>query len=237
MKTYIVYKHISPSNKVYIGITCQSPTRRWRNGNGYINNTYFYRAIQKYGWNNFQHIILYENLSLDEAKTYEEELIKEYKSTDNRFGYNKTDGGDCRLPCSEEFKNYLSEKFKGRYVSEETRKKISTSKTGVKRGPLPKEWKENISKSLMGNKFAVGMTANKIKVDMFTLSGEYIQSFPSAKEVGEFMQCDSSAINRVCRENEKGGDLSKTKYKGRYKGYIWKYDLSSIHTKRVFNYK
>lgn len=48
MKKYCVYKHVSPSNKVYIGITSKNPLRRWENGNGYKNNKYFYRAILKY---------------------------------------------------------------------------------------------------------------------------------------------------------------------------------------------
>ena len=49
MKRYIVYKHTSPSNKIYIGITCQDVERRWRNGDGYKSQKYFYRAIKKYG--------------------------------------------------------------------------------------------------------------------------------------------------------------------------------------------
>ena len=28
-KLYVVYEHISPSNKKYIGITCQIPEHRW----------------------------------------------------------------------------------------------------------------------------------------------------------------------------------------------------------------
>lgn len=35
MNNYCVYKHTSPSGKVYIGITNQKPTRRWREGEGY----------------------------------------------------------------------------------------------------------------------------------------------------------------------------------------------------------
>ena len=35
---YTVYKHISPSNKVYIGITSRKLELRWRKGNGYYNN-------------------------------------------------------------------------------------------------------------------------------------------------------------------------------------------------------
>lgn len=35
---YTVYKHTTPSGKVYIGITKQKPWQRWNNGNGYKNN-------------------------------------------------------------------------------------------------------------------------------------------------------------------------------------------------------
>ena len=47
---WIIYKHTNKVNgKVYIGQTKQTPTQRWRNGNGYKNNVYFYHSIQKYG--------------------------------------------------------------------------------------------------------------------------------------------------------------------------------------------
>lgn len=40
---YKVYKHTTPSKKVYIGITNQKPERRWgKNGRGYKDNDYFY---------------------------------------------------------------------------------------------------------------------------------------------------------------------------------------------------
>ena len=35
MRKYTVYKHTSPSGKVYIGITCRKPKYRWNNGKGY----------------------------------------------------------------------------------------------------------------------------------------------------------------------------------------------------------
>ena len=54
---YVVYKHTTPSGKVYIGITGLKPERRWRNGNGYKDNEHFYRAILKYGWDNIKHEI------------------------------------------------------------------------------------------------------------------------------------------------------------------------------------
>lgn len=47
---YVIYMHENVINgKVYIGQTCQSLEKRWREGEGYASNNYFYRAIKKYG--------------------------------------------------------------------------------------------------------------------------------------------------------------------------------------------
>lgn len=63
-KTYTVYMHVSPSNKVYVGMTKRNPVKRWGyNGYCYKNNDHFSRAIKKYGWDNFQHLILFSNLT------------------------------------------------------------------------------------------------------------------------------------------------------------------------------
>ena len=61
---YTVYMHTSPSNKRYIGVTKQKPISRWRtDGSGYKHNKHFWNAIQKYGWDNFEHIIIEEGFS------------------------------------------------------------------------------------------------------------------------------------------------------------------------------
>ena len=60
MKTIYLHRN-KINNKVYIGQTIQSPEERWKNGNGYKGCYYFYNAIQKYGWDNFEHIILEQN--------------------------------------------------------------------------------------------------------------------------------------------------------------------------------
>ena len=49
-RTWIVYEHISPSGKIYVGITSQRVKVRWQNGRGYIHCKVFYRSILKYGW-------------------------------------------------------------------------------------------------------------------------------------------------------------------------------------------
>ena len=97
IKNYCVYKHTSPSNKVYIGITSQEPERRWKNGNGYKKNLYFTKAIKKYGWDNFTHEILYNNLTRDEACRLEIQTISEYQANNSDYGYNLSLGGDLGM--------------------------------------------------------------------------------------------------------------------------------------------
>lgn len=92
--SYCVYKHTSPSGKIYIGITKQKPHKRWSRGNGYRTNEYFSRAIKKYGWDNFSHEIILDGLTEQEACEIEKELISRYRSTDERYGYNHSTGGD-----------------------------------------------------------------------------------------------------------------------------------------------
>ncbi len=92
--TYSVYKHTNKINgKVYIGMTINEPEVRWgRNGEGYSKQL-FGRAIHKYGWDNFEHEILFTNLSRKEADAKEIELIKKYNATDRNSGYNISPGG------------------------------------------------------------------------------------------------------------------------------------------------
>ena len=91
----VVYEHISPSGKHYIGITKRKAEVRWNNGKGYESCTLFHNAIKKYGWENFQHKIILENISKSEAIYAEKYLIKWYKT--HNLSYNLTDGGDGTL--------------------------------------------------------------------------------------------------------------------------------------------
>ena len=151
-KKFKVYCHINTvNNKRYIGITCQDLNQRFRNGKGYKSSPHFNYAINKYGWDKFKHEILFEDLTLEEAKEMEIELIQKYHTRDPSYGYNMTPGGEgyCGedspwfgrhhteeakkkmsekrkgIPKSEEFKKYMSEKLKGRKFSDETRRKMS----------------------------------------------------------------------------------------------------------------
>lgn len=91
-----IYCHKNKINgRVYIGQTSKKPETRWgKNGVNYCGQSAFYREILRYGWDNFDHIIL---SVIDEStkKALTERLneleisyIREYNSMDPSKGYN-----------------------------------------------------------------------------------------------------------------------------------------------------
>lgn len=104
-KLWKVYKHTNKINgKSYIGITSNSVEKRWgKNGQGY--NPYhrqrnlLYDAIQKYGWDNFEHEIIKNDLCFEDACKLEQYYIKKY-NTKAPYGYNLTLGGEGTLGVS-----------------------------------------------------------------------------------------------------------------------------------------
>ena len=113
-KEYCVYMHMAPNGKKYIGITrCKPRNRRWQNGHGYVTQVKFHNAIKKYGWENFKHVILLDDLTEEEASKAEQKYIEQYKTTDNRYGYNVTSGGEAGYHLTEEQKRKISNANKG----------------------------------------------------------------------------------------------------------------------------
>ena len=97
VNNYCVYIHKNViNNKAYIGITKHGdkPNERWRNGQGYVTQPAFDNAIQKYGWNNFEHVIWANELSKDDAKKLEVLLVALFNTTDPNYGYNISPGGE-----------------------------------------------------------------------------------------------------------------------------------------------
>lgn len=95
---YTVYTHINKINgKMYIGLTKQKVNLRWGKGSGYKGNVHFYKAIQKYGWDNFEHEIIASGLTKEEAGNFEKLLIKKLDTTNDEKGYNLDKGGTYGL--------------------------------------------------------------------------------------------------------------------------------------------
>lgn len=169
---YCVYKHTSPSGKVYIGITGRKPEHRWNNGNGYYQNKHFKSAIDLYGWENFTHEIIADGLTKEEACQLEKNLISAYKSNNKEFGYNKSIGGENPaegITHSEDTKEKQRVSHKGYVASEQTKKKISDAKRG----------KSNGREGMTGIK----ATQSKIVIQIDETTGETIHVYYGYYEV------------------------------------------------------
>lgn len=95
MDNYIIYKAVSPNNKVYIGLTCNGLEfrKRQHNNNSKYKSGRFQLAIRKYGINSFTWEILENNCSRDEAVILEKYYIKQHDSFNRKNGYNGNEGG------------------------------------------------------------------------------------------------------------------------------------------------
>lgn len=95
---------------MYVGITGNGVKRRW--GSGYRHSVKMNRAINKYGWDGFDHRVLVDNLTKEEAEEIEKNLIHDLMLQDDRYGYNIANGGEAPK------------------MTEETKRKMSISKMG-----------------------------------------------------------------------------------------------------------
>jgi len=228
-KKYVVYLHQSPSNKVYIGITCRRPTDRWANGKGYRKQEYFNNAILKYGWNNFKHIILFENLKREDAEIKEQEFIKKYKSNNRKFGYNIQNGG-----------------FSGNKFDDETKSKIGNANKGEKNGMygkhswnykkhgcFSKETLEKMSKAKKGKKLKKE-TVEKIEQTKIAKYGKDYQKQAYKKISKE----NKEKIKRIFIENAEKNRYKKRKKVNQYTldgKFIKTWESISIAGKQLFN--
>ena len=213
-RKWCVYIHTNKiNNKKYVGITSQEPEKRWLNGYGYQVELKIGRAIRKYGWDNFKHEIIYDNLSEDEAKEIEISLIAELNTQDDRYGYNLTAGGDG--VC-------------GFHHSEESKRKMSIAKSG-ERHPnynkhLSAETRAKIGRAHIGNTYAKGYVRSKEArektgrarmkpVAMYDYNGDNcLKVFDSAKTVEDTLGISRKNISLCC--------LGQRPHAG---GYMWKF--------------
>lgn len=135
----LVYVHVFPNDKIYIGVTEKKKANdRWENGKGYKGQPRIFNAIKKYGWDNIQHIVLIDNISIDKAYECERFLIDKYNSTDHKYGYNAALGGEhssgYHFNHTEEAKKKISRGHKGKLWTDERKKKFSELTKGRNKG-------------------------------------------------------------------------------------------------------
>lgn len=181
---YKVYIHINKINdKKYVGLTKQNVKDRWKSGSPYKRSVIFYNAIQKYGWDNFEHLLLYDNLTKEEAEQKEMELITQYETLYNQHGYNVEKGGNAN-----------------KEITEITRKRQSINNGRYWKGKhLPQEIKDKISKSKKGQRFGNTLLMIK-KVKMFDLNNIFIKEYESISQAAKENNIPYQNISMCCRK-------------------------------------
>ena len=208
--TYSVYIHLNKiDGKCYVGVTKKiNPNDRWHNGNGYNYNIYFYRAIQKYGWDNFEHIIFAKNLIKQEASNMERLLIEKLHADNEKYGYNLCSGGyDCqglkgaRNPADGKRTDAAIQASiaarTGKHLSDEHKQKISKGNKGRIK---TEEERQNISRAQKGKKkpqYEHGGNPHAKAV----LCVETNQIFETVKDAASFVNICSSGIVQAIKHN------------------------------------
>lgn len=204
---YLVYQHINKINgKQYVGITKRKPEECWGlNGQKYSTSPKFYTAIQKYGWDNFEHNILETNLTKDEACEKEQYYIKKFNSLSPN-GYNLTTGGEMTImseearqklsnsmknntngahPCSEETKEKIRLALKGKKFTEEHKQHISEAKRGKSTGSCSEEKRQHI------------IAAKKDKKPVYCVELNIV--YESIQEYARQLNLYATNISKVCK--------------------------------------
>lgn len=152
-----IYKTTNLVNrKIYIG---QKKSIKFLDSKYLGSGVRLHSAIQHYGKENFQVILLEECNSKEELDEREIYWIDKLNSRDENIGYNLSIGGGTTAgvtawnkgKCgvcthSEETKQKMSESRKGHATSEETKRKISEAQKGRPKSPELAELARNASK-------------------------------------------------------------------------------------------
>lgn len=186
MNGYYVYMHITPNDKKYVGITKSNPKHRWKNGYGYASSPHFYNAILKYGWDNIEHNIIADNLSLEDACQLERDLISEYDLTNPSKGYNVCTGGEGT-------NGYHHSESSKQKLREATIQSLNNGQREQISDTVKRRWKEGAYENRKKSEKPVwnkGLTKDDPRVAKF------------CRKVGEFHHSDKS--KKMMSESHKG---------------------------------
>lgn len=74
-KKYVVYQHVTPDEMYYFGQT-QNVEKRWSNNGAGYKKTALQPYIEKFGWENIKHIVLFRDQTRENALWIENFLIE-----------------------------------------------------------------------------------------------------------------------------------------------------------------
>lgn len=245
--SYCVYMHtLLIDGRKYIGLTSRDPIKRWgKNGKGYKDNEYFYRAIQKYGWEAFKHEILFKNLTKEQACNKEKALIKLFNAQDPKHGFNITEGGE-HWACTESTKQKLS-KIHTKYIIDDAKlidlylnQNLSMEKCaeyfGCSYNPIFRKLsKLGIVKSLELKQQYKHKTCNITKKEFYHI---YIEQNYTKQEAANYFKCSTGTITEYARKFgvKKTNDATKQNVsRGHLKYNILKEDVYKMKDSGLSN--
>lgn len=209
------------NNKRYIGLS-NNIFRRWREHRYHLNKQHFDKenkhliySWHKYGKSNFKFSII-EECDLLDLSNREKYWITYYNTTDDRFGYNMTEGGIDAYTLSsysqEEKQKIIrrgelsaTSKLTDREVLEIIQRFIleDTNPNIAKDYNMSLSAIESIRKRKTWTHLTNGIyfepSKHTIKVDMYTRDGEFINTFNSIKEAAKQVNNRKSEVARVCK--------------------------------------
>lgn len=236
-KTWYVYMHTNKiNNKKYIGITGQDRYwDRWRSdGSGYKTQV-FGRAIEKYGWDNFDHEILKEVETESEACELEQYYIQKYKSNNKDFGYNISMGGEGTLTGLYNLPSMSVPVYQydlnGNFLAEFPSMMEAERNTGIDNSAICACCKgvHNYTKDFIWSyekhkkidkvdpkqmRYDLITKKQEKKVYQYDLSGVFIKEYKSLSEASRITNINFKDISACCLKKRR-------KQAG---GYIWSYD-------------
>ena len=222
---WCIYKHTNKINgKSYIGQTVQHLENRCGiEGKKYKkHNLYFWNAINKYGWENFDHVILEDNILTrelaNEREMYYINLYRTYVGFDDCNGYNLTLGGDNREHLG--FAVYQIDMKTLKPINEFPSIQMAARETSIHKNMInaccvhnspsisgggyywclkkdySKKWKPRQKKDRTNNPLNIEV----YQIDMKTL--KIIKKFKSLSEASRAIKCKLYGISLCCQRKQ-----------------------------------
>lgn len=243
--TGVIYRctHI-PTGRCYVGQAFNFESRKYshlrnaQNPNSLEYNNYFHRALRKYPESEWEWDVICvcyadtkESLK-DMLNNAEVRLIKEHKAKTD--GFNMTEGGEGSVGFkhTEESRSKISEALSGenhpmygKHHTEESRRKTSESQKGEKCYLYGQKRPEDVCKKISIGRTGVKLSedakgnmalAHKKPIIQYSMDGNYIANWDSAKDAGEALCIDSSGITKCCKGRCKSTGGFKWMYKKDY---------------------
>ena len=200
---YIIKNKIN--EKVYIGQTLRSVEERFKQHmkpSNHKKHYKLYRAMNKYGNDNFYYEILESNVCEDIIDEREIYWIEKYDSYKN--GYNSTPGGDGRVIFKNIDINYIVDELKKGKSIKELSCEFNVSRETIKRSLIRYDYK---IKDIQNRKIVNSNAQKKINRNVVR---ELHEQGKSVKEIANELNCNVKTIRRI--KHELNLDFERPRY-------------------------